>query len=166
MAGWKSDGCRSGFYDDFDIVCGEAYAEPSFEQGGHGVGERLRCVDDGDDDIVLLVGVWVDAFAAGKGDSMLFVVFTALILLTKLRMEVQKVEPKQRHYWSERDPLEKVDTYTRIHFENKYKDVYTKPTVAQRDIFDFFELECCYKKNIVNSRLPVTIVHLRTVKKH
>jgi hypothetical protein len=82
----------------------------------------------------------------------MFVVFIALILLTKLRMEVQKVAPKERHYWSERDFLEKVDTYTRIHFENKYKDVYTIPTSAQRDIFDFFNLEYCHKGRWVNAK--------------
>lgn len=82
----------------------------------------------------------------------MFVVFIALILLTKLRMEVQKVEPKERHYWSERDFLEKVDTYTRIHFENKYKDVYTIPTAAQRDIFDFFNLEYCHKGHSINAK--------------
>lgn len=82
----------------------------------------------------------------------MFVVFIALILLTKLRMEVRKVEPKDRHYWSERDFLEKVDTYTRIHFENKYKDVYTIPTAAQRDIFDFFQLEYHYKGKNVNAK--------------
>lgn len=82
----------------------------------------------------------------------MFVVFIALILLTKLRMEVQKVAPKERHYWSERDFLEKVDTYTRIHFENKYKDVYTVPTSAQRDIFDFFDLEYCHKGQCVNAK--------------
>lgn len=82
----------------------------------------------------------------------MFVVFIALILLTKLRMEVQKVAPKERHYWSERDFLEKVDTYTRIHFANKYKDVYTIPTAAQRDIFDFFKLEYCHKGHSVNAK--------------
>jgi transposase len=82
----------------------------------------------------------------------LFVVFIALILLTKLRMEVQKVAPKDRHYWSERDFLEKVDTYTRVHFENKYRDVYTTPTAAQRDIFNFFNLEYGYKGRIVNTK--------------
>ncbi len=84
----------------------------------------------------------------------MFVVFIALILLTKLRMEVQKVDPKQRHYWSEREFLEKVDTYTRIHFENKYKDVYTVPTAAQRDIFDFFKLEYSHKGHNVNAKQP------------
>ena len=86
----------------------------------------------------------------------MFVVFIALILLTKLRMEVQKVAPKERHYWSERDFLEKVDTYTRIHFENRYKDVYTTPTAAQRDIFDFFELEYCYKGHKTNAKTTDT----------
>jgi len=86
----------------------------------------------------------------------MFVVFIALILLTKLRMEVQKVAPKERHYWSERDFLEKVDTYTRIHFENKYKDVYTIPTSAQRDIFDFFKLEYCHKGHCVNEKQATT----------
>ena len=86
----------------------------------------------------------------------MFVVFIALILLTKLRMEVRKVEPKDRHYWSERDFLEKVDTYTRIHFENKYRDVYTIPTSAQKDIFDFFHLEYCYKGKKVNAKTECT----------
>jgi len=34
----------------------------------------------------------------------------------------------------------KVETYAKVHFEGKYKDVFTTPTAAQRLVFDFFEI--------------------------
>lgn len=37
----------------------------------------------------------------------IFVIFIALILLTKLRVMVQSTPQKDRHYWTERDFLEK-----------------------------------------------------------
>jgi len=40
---------------------------------------------------------------------------------------VDQVDKKKRKYWSEHDMLRKVETYARVHFEGKYKDVYTTP---------------------------------------
>ena len=82
----------------------------------------------------------------------LFVIFIALILLTQLRKDVQKTPMKDRHYWSERDFLEKVASYTRIHFENKYKDVYSVPTAAQRFVFDYMGIPYYYKGNVRNAK--------------
>ncbi|MDY6343817.1 MAG: hypothetical protein SPL79_05950 [Sphaerochaetaceae bacterium] len=75
----------------------------------------------------------------------IFVIFIALILPTQLRKTVQKTPMKDRHYWNERDFLERVASYTRIHFEGKYKDVFTVPTVAQRLVFDLLEIPYSYK---------------------
>ena len=82
----------------------------------------------------------------------LFVIFIALILLTQLRKDVQKTPMKDRHYWSERDFLEKVASYTRIHFESKYKDVYSVPTAAQRFVFDYMGIPYYYKGNVRNAK--------------
>ncbi len=73
-----------------------------------------------------------------------------LILLTQLRRIVQGTAPKDRKYWSERDFLEKVSSYTRIHFEGKYKDVYSVPTASQRFAFDFFNLPYSFKGHSYN----------------
>ena len=82
----------------------------------------------------------------------LFVIFIALILLTQLRKDVQKTPMRDRHYWSERDFLEKVASYTRIHFESKYKDVYSVPTAAQRFVFDYMGIPYYYKGNVRNAK--------------
>jgi len=71
----------------------------------------------------------------------IFVVFIALILLTQLRVMVQKIPLKDRKYWSEHEFLEKVASYTKVHFENKYKDVYTVPTANQRLAFDLLDID-------------------------
>ena len=76
----------------------------------------------------------------------IFVVFIALILLTQLRVMVQKIPLKERKYWSELEFLEKVASYTKVHFANKYKDVYTVPTANQRLAFDLLDIEYYGKK--------------------
>ncbi len=86
-----------------------------------------------------------------------FVIFIALILLTKLRRMVQSTEPKDRKYWNEKDFLEKVTTYTRIHFKGKYKDVYTVPTASQRFAFDFFNITYSYKGVVHNAASEATV---------
>ena len=68
----------------------------------------------------------------------IFVTFVSLIILAQLRKMVNAVEEKKRKYWSEHDMLRKVETYARVHFEGKYKDVYTTPTSAQQLVFDIF----------------------------
>ncbi len=86
-----------------------------------------------------------------------FVIFMALILLTKLRRMVQSTEPKDRKYWDERDFLEQVTTYTRIHFKGKYKDVYYVPTASQRFAFDFFNITYSYKGVVHNAVSEATV---------
>lgn len=76
-----------------------------------------------------------------------FVTFVSLIILAQLRKMVDAVEAKKRKYWSEHDMLRKVETYAKVHFEGKYKDVYTTPTSAQRLVFDLFEIAYTYKGN-------------------
>lgn len=84
----------------------------------------------------------------------IFIVFIALILLTQLRNDIQKIKPKDRHYWSEREFLDRVANYTKVHFYNKYKDVFTVPTKMQRDIFDMMGLEYSYKGEKHNAIEP------------
>lgn len=75
----------------------------------------------------------------------IFVTFIALIILAQLRMMVDQVDKKKRKYWSEQDMLRKVETYAKIHFDGKYKDVYTTPTSAQRLVFDIFGVSYTFK---------------------
>ncbi len=82
----------------------------------------------------------------------IFVVFIALILLSQLRQTVRKIPPKQRRYWTEHEFLDKVASYTRVHFEGKYKDVFTVPTANQRHVFDMLDLPYCYKDVAYNQK--------------
>lgn len=75
----------------------------------------------------------------------IFVVFIALILLSQLRQTVRKIPPKQRRYWTEHEFLDKVASYTKVHFEGKYRDVYTIPTANQRHVFNMLGLPYKYK---------------------
>jgi transposase len=84
-----------------------------------------------------------------------FVTFISLIILAQLRKMVGGVEKKKRKYWSEQDMLRKVETYARIHFEGKYKDVYTTPTLAQRLVFDIFEIPYTFKEKDNNKNSSV-----------
>lgn len=80
-----------------------------------------------------------------------FVNFVALIILSKLRRTVDAVKPKDRLYMSEMDMLDKVETYSRIHFGGKYNDVYTTPTKAQRTVFDLLGIKYAYKGEELNA---------------
>ena len=82
----------------------------------------------------------------------IFVIFIALILLTKLRVMVQSTPQKDRHYWTERDFLEKVASFSKVHFEGKYKDVYSVPTSSQRFVFDKLEIPYTYKGKMFNEK--------------
>lgn len=82
----------------------------------------------------------------------IFVIFIALILLTQLRNTVRKTPAKERHYWTERDFLEKVASYTRVHFDGRYKDVFTIPTASQRLVFDLMGIPYVYKGVEHNSK--------------
>ncbi len=78
----------------------------------------------------------------------IFVVFIALILMTQQRIMVQKIPLKERKYWSEHEFLEKVASYTKVHFANKYKDVYTIPTANQRLAFELLDIYYQGKKTV------------------
>ena len=90
-----------------------------------------------------------DATIRGK----IFVNFIALILLSSLRRTVDAIPPKDRKYWSESDMLDKVETYSRVHFEGKYKDVFTTPTKTQRLVFDLLGIKYVYKGEPQNDDL-------------
>ena len=90
-----------------------------------------------------------DATIRGK----IFVNFIALILLSSLRRTVDAIPPKDRKYWSESDMLDKVETYSRVHFEGRYKDVFTTPTKTQRLVFDLFGIKYVYKGEPQNDDL-------------
>lgn len=74
-----------------------------------------------------------------------FVTFVSLIILARLRKIVDEVDKKKRKYWSERDMFHKIETYAKVHFDGKYKYVYTTPTSAQRLVFDIFEVSYIFK---------------------
>jgi len=75
----------------------------------------------------------------------IFVTFISLIILARLRKMVGQIDRKKRKHWSEQDMLRKVETYARVHFEGKYKDVYSTPTAAQRLVFDLLEIPYTFK---------------------
>lgn len=90
-----------------------------------------------------------DATIRGK----IFVNFIALVLLSSLRRTVDAIPAKDRKYWSETDMLDRVDTYSRIHFDGKYKDVFTTPTKTQRLVFDLLGIKYVYKGEPKNDDL-------------
>jgi hypothetical protein len=75
----------------------------------------------------------------------LLVNFITLIVLTELRRQVCAIKPKDRCYWDTKSILNKVNTYSRIHFTGTYKDIWTVPTKAQRKIFDLFGIKYFWK---------------------
>lgn len=81
----------------------------------------------------------------------IFVNFLAQIILSKLRKTVDAIPVKERSYMSETDMLDKVETYTRIHFNGKYRDVFTTPTKTQRTIFDLLKIKYEYKGEELNA---------------
>jgi len=75
----------------------------------------------------------------------IFVTFISLIILARLRKMVDQIDKKKRKHWSEQDMLRKVETYAKVHFEGKYKDVYSTPTSAQRLVFDLLGIPYTFK---------------------
>ena len=57
-------------------------------------------------------------------------------LKAKLRRMVDQIDERKRKHWSAQEMLRKVEIYARVHFEGKYKDVYSTPTASQKLIFD------------------------------
>jgi len=81
----------------------------------------------------------------------LFVNFITLIILNELRSQASAIKPKDRNYWDLRDMLNKVATYSMIHFTGTYRDIWTVPTKAQRTIFDLFNIEYYWKGKSFNN---------------
>lgn len=81
----------------------------------------------------------------------IFVNFLAQIILSNLRKTVDAIPVKERSHMSETDMLDKVETYTRIHFNGKYRDVFTTPTKTQRTIFDLLKIKYEYKGEELNA---------------
>jgi hypothetical protein len=80
----------------------------------------------------------------------LLVNFITLNLLNELRGNVLAIKPRDRKYWDSKDMLNKVATYSRIHFTGTYKDLWTVPTKAQRLIFSLLRIESHWKGEAVN----------------
>lgn len=80
----------------------------------------------------------------------LFVNFITLIILTALKELINLIPPKQRKHWNYKEILDKVNTYSKVHYRGTYRDVYTVPTKAQRLIFDLFGVEYSWKGKLVN----------------
>ena len=49
------------------------------------------------------------------------------------------------------DMLDKVETYTHIHFKGKHRDIYSTPAKIQRAIFNLLHIKYEYKGEEVNS---------------
>lgn len=80
----------------------------------------------------------------------LFINFITLVVLTALKERIKLIPAKERKHWNYREILDKVNTYSKIHYRGKYKDVYTVPTKAQRLIFDLFGIEYSWKGKLIN----------------
>ena len=90
-----------------------------------------------------------DATVPGK----IFVNFIALIILSALRRTVDAIPEKERKYWSESDMLDKVETYSKVLFTRKYKDIFTTPNKTQRMVFDLLGIKYVYKGQPQNDDL-------------
>ncbi len=80
----------------------------------------------------------------------LFVNFITLIILTALKERIKLIPAKQRKHWNYKEILDKVNTYSKVHYRSTYRDVYTVPTKAQRLIFDLFGVEYSWKGKLMN----------------
>ena len=69
------------------------------------------------------------------------------------RRTVDAIPEKDRKYWSESDMLDKVETYSKVHFSGKYKDIFTTPTKTQRMVFDLLGITYIYKGEPQNDDL-------------
>ena len=49
--------------------------------------------------------------------------------------------------------LAKVETYSKAHFNGKYKDIFTTPTKTQRMVFDLLGIKYIYKGEPQNDDL-------------
>ena len=80
----------------------------------------------------------------------IFINFLAMIIINELKGMLATIPAKERNYWNLKMVLNKVATYSKIHYKGKYKDVYTVPTKAQRLIFDLFNIKYQWKNKVVN----------------
>lgn len=84
---------------------------------------------------------------AGK----LFISFISLILISRLRENVDKVPGKDIRYWNWKEVLAYASSYGKCQFNGKYKDVYTVPTKGQRMIFKALNIPYFWKGKKVQS---------------
>jgi hypothetical protein len=87
-------------------------------------------------------------------EGRLSVNFITLTILTELRSRASAIKPRDRHYWDLRDMLNKVTTYSKIHFTGTYKDLWTVPTKTQRTIFDLLGIEYHWNGKSFNNQEP------------
>lgn len=75
----------------------------------------------------------------------IFTNFIAIILLSSMKRAVAKIKEKDCQYWSAADMLDKVETYSKVHFVGNYKDSWSTPTLKQRQVFDILGIKYIYK---------------------
>ena len=80
----------------------------------------------------------------------IFINFLAMIVVNELKRFLSAIPAKERNYWNHQMILNKVATYSRIHYRGKYKDVFSIPTKSQRLIFDLFGIKYDWKGKSVN----------------
>ena len=88
----------------------------------------------------------------------IFINFLAMIVVNELKRFLSAIPAKERNYWNHQMILNKVATYSRIHYRGKYKDVFSIPTKSQRLIFDLFGIKYDWKGKSVNDEGKVVPV--------
>lgn len=79
-----------------------------------------------------------------------FICFLSLIVLNELKKEVAAIPAQERNHWDWKEMLKKVSTYGKCKFTNKYNDVYTVPTKAQRIVFKALKIDYVWKSKKVS----------------
>jgi len=85
----------------------------------------------------------------------IFINFLTLIVVNELKRFIALIPAKERKYWNSKEILNKVTTYSRIHYRGKYNDVFSVPTKSQRIIFDLFDIKYEWRGKLVNDDVEV-----------
>jgi len=85
----------------------------------------------------------------------IFINFLTMIVLNELKRFIASIPAKKRKYWNFKEILNKVTTYSRIHYRGKYNDVFSVPTKSQRIIFDLFDIKYEWRGKLVNDDVEV-----------
>jgi len=88
----------------------------------------------------------------------IFINFLTLIVVNELKRFIALIPAKKRKYWNSKEILNKVTTYSRIHYRGKYNDVFSVPTKSQRLIFDLFDIKYTWGEKLVNEDVEVVAV--------